>query len=61
MQQITNPPRLLSIKQTAATGILSEYSLRQLAKQGKIPCFYVGKKCLINYDRLLAQLNGLGQ
>ena len=55
-----NIPKMLTIRQTAATGILSEFALRRMAKQGKLPCIYSGKKCLINYDRLVEQLNNLG-
>ena len=37
-----------------------EYTLRLLEKQKKLPCIYTGRKCLINYDRLLEMLGGLG-
>ena len=56
---MNNLPKMRSIKEVAATGILSEYSLRVLEKQGKLPCIHVGKKCLINLDCLINQLNGL--
>lgn len=52
-------PRMLTIRQVAHEGVLSEYTLRLLEKQGKLPCIYSGRKCLINYSRLLEQLNGL--
>lgn len=47
----------LTIRETAKTGILSEYSLRLMQKQGKIPCIMCGKKCMVNYPLLLQQLN----
>lgn len=47
----------LTIRETARTGILSEYSLRLMQKQGKIPCIMCGKKCMVNYPLLLQQLN----
>lgn len=47
----------LTIKETAKTGILSEYALRIMRKQGKIPCIMCGNKCMINYPLLLEQLN----
>ena len=53
-------PRFLTIRQTAQAGPLSEYALRLLEKQGKLPCIYSGRKCLINYDVFIAQLNNLG-
>ena len=50
-------PRMRTIREVAATGMLSEYSLRLMEKQGKLPCIHVGKKCLINLDLLIQQLN----
>lgn len=50
----------MSIPQVAATGLLSEYALRKLYKEGKLPAFTVGKKVLINYEMLLDQINNLG-
>ena len=47
----------MSIRQTAAAGPLSEYSLRLLERQGKLPCIYTGRKALVNYDLLLSQLS----
>lgn len=55
-----NVPRFLSIRQTAAAGPLTEHALRLLEKQGKLPCIYSGRKCLINYNRFIEQLNNLG-
>ena len=53
-------PQMLTIRQCAQRGPLSEYALRLMEKQGRLPCLYVGRKCLINYDRLLELLGGLG-
>lgn len=36
---------------------LTEYYLNGLAKQGKIPVFYAGRKRLINLDKLIHYLN----
>lgn len=55
-----NTPILMSIPQLAATGLLTEYAIRKLYKEGRLPAFTVGKKVLINYDMLLEQLNNLG-
>lgn len=38
---------------------LTEYALRRMAKQGRLPCIYSGNRCLINIDQLIAQLNDL--
>ena len=51
---------MVSIREAAKLGPLSEYTLRLLEKQKKLPCIYTGRECLINYDRLLEMLGGLG-
>lgn len=56
---IYNPPKMMTIKEIAKTGILPEHALRQMGKQGKLPAIYVGKKCLVNFDLLVKQLNEL--
>lgn len=38
---------------------LTEYALRRMAKQGKLPCLYSGTRCLINIEQLIKQLNDL--
>lgn len=53
----SNAPRFMSIRQAAAAGPLSEYTLRVLAKRKMLPCIYSGNRALINYDALFAQLN----
>lgn len=53
-------PKMLSIRQVAKMGILSEYCLRKMEKNGELPCIHSGNKCLINVDKLLEKLNGLG-
>ena len=50
-------PRFMSIREVAKTGLLTEYTLRLMEKQKQLPCVYTGRKCLINFDRLVAQLN----
>lgn len=50
-------PQFVTIRQAAKTGILPEHLLRRMEKQGKLPCVYSGRKCLINLDRLVEQLN----
>ena len=55
-----NTPTLMTIPQLAATGLLTEYAIRKLYKECRLPAFTVGKKVLINYDMLLEQLNNLG-
>ena len=44
--------RFLTIRQMSkATGI-SEYLIRRLVKQGKLPAFYSGNKALLNYTKV---------
>ena len=52
-------PKLMTIRQVAETGILSEYTLRLLHKQGKLPCIELPRKILVNYTALVEQLNKL--
>lgn len=46
-----------SIREAARRGPLSEYCLRLMLKGGKLPGVYSGRKFLVNYDRLLEQLD----
>lgn len=52
-------PRLLTVRQTAKTEILPEHTIRILLKTGWIPAIYVGKKALINFDKLVEKLENL--
>ena len=51
-------PRMLTIRQTAATGILPEHAIRQMVKAGTAPCIFVGNKALVNYTKLVQMLEG---
>ena len=55
-----NLPRMMSIREVAGTGVISEYALRQLVKQGKVPCIALEHKVLINFDAFIKMLNNLG-
>ena len=52
-------PTMMSIREVANTGIMPEHALRLLFKQGKLPCVMVGTKALVNFDKLVEQLNSL--
>lgn len=60
MERENSIPRMRTIREIAKTGLLSEYALRLMEKQGRLPCVYSGRKCLVNLDKLIEQLNGLG-
>ena len=59
MKHNNDLPKMMSIKEIAQTGLMSEYALRLLFKQGKLPCVMVGAKALVNFDKLVEQLNSL--
>ena len=59
MTDTKSMPRMMTIRQIAATGILSEHAIRMLVKAGKIPHLTVGKKVLINLDTVLKMLVSL--
>lgn len=59
MSSTTQVPQMLTIKQVAQTGILTEYTLRLLHKQGKLPCIELPRKTLVNYTALMQQLQEL--
>lgn len=54
-----NRPNFKTIRETAREGILSEYSLRLMCAQGKLPGFYVGRRYMVNVDALVAQLSSM--
>ena len=52
-------PQFMTIRQVAATGIMSEFVLRRMEKAGELPCIYTGKRCLVHYDKLLEKLGDM--
>ena len=56
-----NAPKFLTIRQTAATGILSEHHLRMMVKQGTLPGIYSGTRFKVNYELLVKQLNSASE
>lgn len=55
----TKIPKMMTVRQVAKTGMISEYAFRQLIKQGKIPCIALEHKVLINFDAFVEQLQQL--
>jgi hypothetical protein len=49
--------KFLTIRKTAATGILSEHHLRLLEKQGRLPGIRSGNRFLVNLPLLMEQLD----
>lgn len=54
---MTENAKFPSIRGAAKRGPLSEYCLRLMLKQGKLPGIYSGRKFLVNYTKLIEQLN----
>ena len=55
-ESTTTTPRMLTIRQTARTGILPENALRRMVRDGTCPHIKIGAKSLINYDKLIDML-----
>lgn len=47
---------LVSIREAAKIGPLSEYALRCLLRTGQLPGFFINKKYYVNYPKLLAEI-----
>lgn len=47
----------MTIRQVAATGLISEHYLRRLEKAGRLPGIYTGRKKLVNVEKLVEMLN----
>ena len=56
---IKEQPNMMTVREIARTGLLSEHALRIMLKAGKLPAIYIGNKALINYDKLCEQLSAL--
>ena len=54
-----NIPRMMSVRQIAATGLINESALRRMLKAGQLPAIYSGTKALINFDTLCNMLSNL--
>ena len=53
MDNERKPPTMMTVREIA------KHALRLMLKAGKLPAIYVGKKALINYDKLCAELQNL--
>ena len=56
---MNNKKVFLTVRELAQEGIFSEYCIRNMLKEGKLPVVYSGKKALINYNKLLEYLDTL--
>lgn len=49
--------KFLTIRETAKIGILSEYQLRMMHQQGRLPGIYSGTRFKVNLNLLMEQLD----
>lgn len=59
MKEMQKQPTMMTIREIARTGLMSEHALRIMLKAGKLPAIFIGKKALINYDKLCEELQAL--
>lgn len=59
MKEMQKQPTMMTIREIARTGLMSEHALRMMLKAGKLPVIFIGKKALINYDKLCEELQAL--
>ena len=59
MKEMQKQPTMMTIREIAGTGLMSEHALRIMLKAGKFPAIFIGKKALINYDKLCEELQAL--
>ena len=54
-----NKVTMMTVRELARTGILTEHAIRLMVKQNKLPVLYIGKKALINYEKTVEMLQSL--
>jgi len=54
-----NKPKMMTIRQFAKTGLLTEHAIRMLVKQRKIPAVFIGSKALLDYDAVTEAIQKL--
>lgn len=54
-------PTFKTIKETSKLTGISEYKLRKMEKEKKLPCIYSGKRCLINLEMFAEMLNKMDE
>lgn len=53
--------KMLTIRQTAATGILPESMLRSMQKENRLPGILVGNRFMVNYNMLLKVIDEMSE
>lgn len=49
--------KFMTIREVAKTGLVTEYFLRQMVKEHRLPGVYSGKSFLVNYSMLVDLLD----
>ena len=50
MENTYNTPKLMTVRQIARTGIISEGALRRMIKEGVLQPLYSGNRALLNFN-----------
>ena len=56
-----NKPKMMTIRQFAKTGLLTEHAIRMLVKQRKIPAVFIGSKALLDHDAVTEAIQKLAE
>lgn len=54
-----NIPRMMTVRQIAATGLLPANTIRVMLKRGELPAVFSGTTAYINFDILCEELRNL--
>ena len=54
-------PEFKTIRQTAGSGLISEYYLRCMVARGECPGFHSGNRFLVNVEQLKEKLNEMSR
>lgn len=59
MKEMQKQPTMMTIREIAGTGLMSEHALQIMLKARKLLAIFIGKKALVNYDKLCEELQAL--
>ena len=53
------PPKLMTVRQIAKTGVISEFALRRMIKEGVVKPIYSGNRALLNFNKVCSTIDSL--
>ena len=56
MKEMQKQSTMITVREIAEIGLMSEHALRMMLKFRKLLAIFIGKKALINYDKLCEKL-----